>query len=70
MKTPQTTSIEKLVPAATRISARTLDQVQAVADAREWSTAQTLRKLIERGLEAMKAEQPATPRAHERAKAA
>jgi len=52
MPRPTITEDKKLVPAQTRLSPAVIGQVERIAQEREWSFGQTLRKLIEHGLSA------------------
>lgn len=50
MPRPKLTEDRKLVTAQTRLAPAVIEQVEQIAQERDWSFGQTLRKLVERGL--------------------
>ena len=52
MARPNLDETQQLVPAPTRLSPEVMARVKEISDQYEWPVAKTLRKLIERGLEA------------------
>jgi hypothetical protein len=51
MARPKLKDSEKLVNAPARVSIGVMAEIEKIAAAREWSISQTVRKLIERGLD-------------------
>jgi hypothetical protein len=52
MARPRLQEAEKLIPVPIRLLPETLTQIEKVAGKREWSTAKTIRKMVEAALRA------------------
>lgn len=50
MPRPKVSEEKKLVTAQTRLAPAVIEQVERIAEERDWSFGQTLRKLVEQGL--------------------